>query len=194
MANATGFYCNILCGRENAPTRKVKAESNPMWVEDFQFGFKITPGHAAAGAAVNGVVIDIYDTRVLRDERIGSAFVPLSMLPPNKYRKEWFPLDTSDSNRFSDHDGAEIFLEMMHIVTDSDILEELMEDQNEDVRPVRIEDRRSDLSSIEQPTSSVSSIEQTTSSESPMSMLQLKMKLSSGGHPFKASQQRLQHN
>ncbi|KAI8809014.1 PXA domain-containing protein [Cladochytrium replicatum] len=154
MANATGFYCNILCGRENARTRKVKAESNPMWVEDFQFGFTVTPGSAAAGAAVNGVVIDIYDTRVLRDERIGSAFVPLSMLPPNKYRKDWFPLDTSDSKRFSDHDGAEIFLEMMHIVTDSDILEELMEDQDENVRPARIEDRRSNVSSIEQTTSS----------------------------------------
>ncbi|KAJ1562052.1 sorting nexin 25 [Nowakowskiella sp. JEL0078] len=54
----------------------------------------------------------------------------MEQLPPNKYIKKWFALDTSDSRRQQEH-TAEVFLEIMHMVTDFDILESLIGDSEQ---------------------------------------------------------------
>ncbi|KAJ3055545.1 sorting nexin 13 [Rhizophlyctis rosea] len=130
ITGSANLYCSILCGTSLQKTRKVNAESSPMWSEEFHFDWK-------GGSGVEGIVIDIMEAKVIRDEIVGSIYIPLTLLPANKYVKEWRPLDTSDS-KFSSAVSSELLVEAIHIVTgaEGDVDEDDDEDESS-ARPLR---------------------------------------------------------
>ncbi|KAJ3021651.1 hypothetical protein HDV00_001670, partial [Rhizophlyctis rosea] len=109
ITGSASLYCSILCGSSLQKTRKVNAESSPMWSEEFHFDWK-------GGSGVEGLVIDIMEAKVIRDEIVGSIYIPLTFLPANKYTKEWRSIDTSES-KFSSAQNAELLVEAIHIMT-----------------------------------------------------------------------------
>ncbi|KAI8839250.1 PXA domain-containing protein [Chytridium lagenaria] len=92
LAGGTSFYCAIICGDDLLRTRKVMAEANPIWMEDFQFMWE-----KDAAQPVENIVIDLYDTRTFRDELVGTVTIPTANFQANKYTKAWHPLITSDA-------------------------------------------------------------------------------------------------
>ncbi|KAJ3127330.1 hypothetical protein HK098_006509 [Nowakowskiella sp. JEL0407] len=109
-----GFSLTLMCGKKVSKTRKVKPDANPLWAEEFHFEY--TP----ETNQLQGIIIDVYDSKILVDDLIGSILIPLSELPPNKYIKKWFSIDTSESKKHKVHVESELFLEILHIVTDID--------------------------------------------------------------------------
>jgi hypothetical protein len=61
-------------------------------------------------------VVDLYDSTFLKEELLGSVLIPRQSLVPNKFVKNWFPIDMSDRVS-STADHSEILLEVMFIQT-----------------------------------------------------------------------------
>ncbi|TPX57815.1 hypothetical protein SpCBS45565_g08145 [Spizellomyces sp. 'palustris'] len=110
IADMYGLYCSLLCGTKVQRSRKINAESNPMWMEEFRFDWD----NDDANGGVDGIVVDLLESRLIKDEIIGSVYVPMSQLPPNKFLKGWLPIDTADT-RFAGVTNAEILLEAIRI-------------------------------------------------------------------------------
>ncbi|KAI8839953.1 hypothetical protein BC829DRAFT_403549 [Chytridium lagenaria] len=112
-AGGTSFYCAIICGDDLLRTRKVMAEANPIWMEDFQFMWETD-----AAQPVENIVIDLYDTRTFRDELVGTVTIPTANFQANKYTKAWHPLITSDARTGEvTPQASEILVEVMMIST-----------------------------------------------------------------------------
>ncbi|KAJ1559889.1 hypothetical protein HK405_008967, partial [Cladochytrium tenue] len=101
------FYCALQVGRHMLRTRKVPSESNPVWVEDFQFDWK------KPALQDEAIIVNVYDAKILRDDLIGSVMVPTATLKPNKFTKSWFSIDASDHKASTGN--AELLLEIMVI-------------------------------------------------------------------------------
>ncbi|KAJ3093138.1 sorting nexin 13 [Quaeritorhiza haematococci] len=120
----SGFYCVVLCGRDAQKTQKVSPESNPVWVEDFRFDWN---SRSATKGGIAGIVIDLYDVGFMKDELVGSIYLPIHELPPNKYIREWYPLDTSES-KIVETNTIELKIEALHISPDVD--DDMMDTQS----------------------------------------------------------------
>ncbi|KAJ3118447.1 Intermediate filament protein [Phlyctochytrium bullatum] len=143
------FYCAIMCGSELLKTKKVTAEANPIWMEDFQFHWD-----KKAAQEVENIVIDLYDTRTFRDELVGTINIPTDSLSPNKFSKAWYPLKTNESrNTTNAGQASEVLVEIMMIST------EFPEDDDSG-SPI-------DLRHISQPTSPANATGPALTSESP---------------------------
>ncbi|KAJ3278568.1 hypothetical protein HK104_002215, partial [Borealophlyctis nickersoniae] len=64
------------------------------------------------------------DRVYIKDEIIGSVYIPMSILPPNKFTKAWRPIDTSES-KFVTSTNGELLVEAMHIVPTAEQDEDL---------------------------------------------------------------------
>ncbi|TPX31491.1 hypothetical protein SmJEL517_g05213 [Synchytrium microbalum] len=106
-----GVYCAVYCGNVLHKTNKVASESNPIWTQ----GFKIDWNKNSA-RGVNGIVVEVYNVNNLKkDDLIGSVSIPYKKLVPNKYTKQWFPLESDNGKAPSN--AAELQLEVMYIST-----------------------------------------------------------------------------
>ncbi|KAJ3127973.1 sorting nexin 13 [Physocladia obscura] len=76
-------------------------------MEDFIFDW---PNN---GQRNTGIVIQIFETRILSDELLGVVFIPTESLQANKYSKEWYVIDTSESRLASSSFMAQIYVEAM---------------------------------------------------------------------------------
>ncbi|RKP03320.1 hypothetical protein CXG81DRAFT_17169 [Caulochytrium protostelioides] len=133
ITQSSGLYCNLFCGKDQDRTAKVNGESNPFWMEEFEFDWLQSPdgrptdGGSGGGGGdgtpladndrVDGIVIDVMDSKTFRDEIIGSAYVSTRELVANKFTKGWYRLDTSESRYAEAATTAEIHLEMILIST-----------------------------------------------------------------------------
>ncbi|TPX56108.1 hypothetical protein PhCBS80983_g04783 [Powellomyces hirtus] len=109
LAGVNDLYCSVLCGTQVQKGKKTKAESNPMWMEEFRFPWKGTNN-----SGIDGVVVDVFETKLIKDDILGSVYIPMDQLPPNQLVRGWRPVDTSDS-RFSSKANAEILIEAIRI-------------------------------------------------------------------------------
>ncbi|KAI9203503.1 uncharacterized protein BJ171DRAFT_144885 [Polychytrium aggregatum] len=101
------LYCVVTVGKEGDKTTKVNAESNPLWLEEFSF-----PWTTRSAQSVPGILVDIYRSRLLRDELIGSVFIPIHAVT-NRYLKQWIPLESSDQRGALGE--AEILIEAIYV-------------------------------------------------------------------------------
>ncbi|KAJ3132557.1 Intermediate filament protein, partial [Irineochytrium annulatum] len=126
-SGGANIYCAVMSGSDVLKTRKVMAEANPAWVEDFQFDWD-----PSKTKDVDGVIVDVYDSRILRDELIGSVYIPSRQIVPNKFSKCWYTLDTSDSRlgKASQSHTSELLLEIIVVST------QLPADDDDDDKPV----------------------------------------------------------
>ncbi|KAJ3191591.1 hypothetical protein HDU67_005787, partial [Dinochytrium kinnereticum] len=60
-AGGASFYCAVICGNDLLKTKKVTAEANPIWMEDFQFLWD-----KEVSDQVENVIVDLYDSRTFR--------------------------------------------------------------------------------------------------------------------------------
>jgi len=85
-----------------------------------------------------GIVIDIYDAKLIKDARLGSVYLPLSQLPANRYLRKWYPIETdSSSSRAAKSNSAELLVEAIYIsveaaVDNSSPAGELLKRRSED--------------------------------------------------------------
>ncbi|KAI8826723.1 PXA domain-containing protein [Fimicolochytrium jonesii] len=106
IAGMNELYCSVLCGTEVQKTRRISAESSPIWMEEFQFHRK---GGETSG--VDGIVIDIVESRMIKDDIIGSVYIPFNALSATQPLKGWRQVDTSET-RFAGVTNAELALEV----------------------------------------------------------------------------------
>ncbi|ORY44516.1 PXA-domain-containing protein [Rhizoclosmatium globosum] len=103
------IFCRIQYDANELRSEKLTAETHPMWMEDFAFDWN------SKLSARESILVEIYDSRLLRDELIGCVSIPVKSLEANKYVKEWYPIDTSDSRIANSAFMSQIFLETMVI-------------------------------------------------------------------------------
>ncbi|KAJ3146229.1 hypothetical protein HDU89_006370 [Geranomyces variabilis] len=109
FAGVDTIYCSVLCGTTAHKSQKVRAEAHPMWHEEFRF-----PWDPNNDSGIAGVVVDIFETKLIKDDIIGSSYIPISQLPPNQLVRGWQPVDTSDT-RHSSTTNAELLIEAIRI-------------------------------------------------------------------------------
>ncbi|KAJ3357235.1 sorting nexin 13 [Entophlyctis luteolus] len=106
------LFFRISYGNSELRSEVVGSETQPVWMEDFAFDWE--PSRIGIN---QGIYVEIY----VMHELVGVAFVPLSSLQANKYMKDWFPIDTSESRFASATVMAQIFIETMIVsVSQSD--------------------------------------------------------------------------
>ncbi|KAJ3152124.1 hypothetical protein HDU86_005969 [Geranomyces michiganensis] len=109
FAGVDNVYCSVLCGTNVQRSQKVRAEAHPMWHEEFRF-----PWDPKDNSGIAGVVVDIFETKLIKDDIVGSSYIPISQLPPNQLIRGWHLVDTSDS-RHSATANAELLIEAIRI-------------------------------------------------------------------------------
>ncbi|KAJ3024038.1 sorting nexin 13 [Thoreauomyces humboldtii] len=108
--SVNGLYCAVTCGKQIQKSQKIRAESNPMWMEEFRFFWS---NNAEAGG-MDGIIIDLTEAKIMKDEVLGSANIPIASLTPNELVRAWYKIDTS-SPKFAGTVNAEILIEAIRI-------------------------------------------------------------------------------
>ncbi|KAK9763742.1 phosphatidylinositol binding [Basidiobolus ranarum] len=88
-----GLYCTIYSGKAKCKTKFVKPESNPLWVETFNFSWCKSPGKG-----IDGVDLELCG-RVMfpKDITIGKICVSRKEISAKKSTRTWFPLQPISS-------------------------------------------------------------------------------------------------
>ncbi|KAJ3184420.1 hypothetical protein HDU85_001725 [Gaertneriomyces sp. JEL0708] len=112
LPDATGLYCTIYSGTTSRRTKKLSMDVI-AWNEDFQLPLPETLSSttSADSSGVDGLVIDLTLERLLKDEVVGSIYIPMSHLPANTKIKQYFTVDTSES-RFAESQAVQVYLEV----------------------------------------------------------------------------------
>ncbi|KAJ3242009.1 sorting nexin 13 [Chytriomyces hyalinus] len=112
------FFCSVAFGNSTLRSEKVAADTQPYWKEDFLFDWS----HSLKNTYIR---IDIYDALMIRDAFIGSVYILASDVQANKYSKDWYPIDTSESRVASGAQMAQLNVEAMVIsISNLDRMEE----------------------------------------------------------------------
>ncbi|KAI9094978.1 PXA domain-containing protein [Phlyctochytrium arcticum] len=123
VIDASEVYCTLLCGVQTQKTKKVQAVATPVWLAEARF----EPPCSQKGGSLEGVVVDIMSAKMIRDDVVGSVYLPLAALPKNKFVRKWFSIDTAES-KYRGVNNAELLLEAMNI---SPVLEHSKSEVNE---------------------------------------------------------------
>ncbi|KAI9001928.1 PXA domain-containing protein [Gaertneriomyces semiglobifer] len=112
LPDTTGLYCTIYSGTTSRRTKKLSMDV-VAWNEDFQLPLPETLSSttSADSSGVDGIVIDLTLERLLKDEVVGSIYIPMSHLPANTKIKQYFTVDTSES-RFAESQAVQVYLEV----------------------------------------------------------------------------------
>ncbi|TPX73911.1 hypothetical protein CcCBS67573_g04810 [Chytriomyces confervae] len=102
------FFCSVAFGNSTLRSEKVASDTQPYWKEDFLFDWS----HSLKNTYIR---IDIYDALMIRDAFIGSVYILASDVQANKYSKDWYPIDTSESRVASGAQMAQLNVEAMVI-------------------------------------------------------------------------------
>ncbi|KAI9333424.1 PXA domain-containing protein [Obelidium mucronatum] len=101
-------FCRVIFNGNELKTERIAAETHPIWMEEFAFDW-------GAMLPTETILIEVYDGRLIRDELIGSVYIPAKSLQANVYSKEWYPIDTSESKIANTAFMAQIFVETLVI-------------------------------------------------------------------------------
>ncbi|KAI8620791.1 PXA domain-containing protein [Chytriomyces sp. MP71] len=102
------YFCTVSFGKDLLRTEKVPSDTHPYWKEDFLFDWNLS--------IKNGYLrIDVFDGFRIRDEFIGSIHIPVYEILENKYIKDWYAIDTSESRVARGAVMAQLYIETMII-------------------------------------------------------------------------------